>query len=129
MKENRFFVEGEGNVKYTYSNGHIANDPKLAVSYFIRALEKIPTLIENHEKRNIELSKELPVLQEIKNSVWRKEDELKELKSAVSTLERKIELSLKPIDKEEDKKGNTQKNNYRNNHAVESSGNKRKWNS
>jgi predicted nucleic acid-binding Zn-ribbon protein len=35
--------------------------------------------------------------------VWRKEDELKALKSELSTVNRKIELSLKPIDQSEDK--------------------------
>jgi hypothetical protein len=103
LKENRFFVEGEGHVKYAYNNGHIANDPKLAVNYFIHALERIPTLIENYQKKNVELSKDLPVLQEIAKSSWRKEDELKELKSELSALNRKIDLSLKPIDTSEDK--------------------------
>ena len=75
----------------------------MAVEYFIHALEKIPTLIETHEKKNAELSKEVPVLQGIKNTVWGKEDELKALKADVSALERKIELSLKPMDEGEDK--------------------------
>jgi hypothetical protein len=103
LKQNKFYIEGEGNIKYTYSNGHIANDPKLAVNYFIHALEKIPSLIENYEKKNAELSKDLPVLQEVKNSVWRKEDELKQLKADVAALERKIDLSLKPMDEGEER--------------------------
>jgi hypothetical protein len=37
FKQNRFFIEGERNIKYTYSNGNIANDPKLAVNYFLHA--------------------------------------------------------------------------------------------
>jgi len=103
LRENKFYVEGEGNIKYTYSNGHLANDPKLAVSYFINALEKIPTLIERYEKKNAELSKDLPVLQEVKNTAWRKESELKDLKTELAGLERKIEFSLKPIEQSEDK--------------------------
>jgi len=110
LKQNRFYIEGESNVKYTYNNGYIANDPKLAVEYFIHALEKIPTLIENHEKKNAELSKEVPVLQEIKKTFWAKEDELKALKADVAALERKIELSLKPIGEGEEKRENTQEN-------------------
>jgi N12 class adenine-specific DNA methylase len=103
LKENRFFIEGEGNVKYSYNNGHIANDPKLAVNYFLHALEKIPSLIEKYEKDNVTLSQDLPVLREIAQSVWKKEDELKTLKSELSALNRKIDLSLKPIDTGEDK--------------------------
>jgi hypothetical protein len=36
--------------------------------------------------------------------MWLKEDELKELKTELAALNRKIELSLKPIDESEDKK-------------------------
>jgi N12 class adenine-specific DNA methylase len=112
MKENRFFVEGEGNIKYSHNSGRIAGDPKLAVRFFIHALEKIPALIENHEKKNRELSKDLTVLQEIKNSVWRKENDLKELKSELSALDRKILLSLKPVDENKDKPDEEQENEY-----------------
>jgi hypothetical protein len=104
FRQNRFFVEGGGHVKYDYNNGTMANDPKLAVNYFIHALEKIPALIENHEKKIQDLSKDLPVLQEVANSSWRREDELKALKTESSALDRKIQLSLKPIDQSEDKK-------------------------
>jgi hypothetical protein len=100
MKENRFFVEGEGNNKYTYNNGQLATEPRLAVYSFLHALEKLPTLIENHDKKIAELSKDLPILQEIANSTWRREDELK---SELAALDRKIQLSLKPIDEGTDK--------------------------
>jgi hypothetical protein len=103
LKENRFFVEGEGNVKYTHNNGRMPADPKLAVNSFLHALEKIPTLIENHQKQNEKLQVDLPVLQEVVKSVWKKEDELKALKSELSALDRKIQLSLKPIDEGVDK--------------------------
>ena len=110
MKENRFFVEGEGNVKYSYNNGRMANDPKLAVNSFLHALEKIPGLIDSHEKKNIELSTDLPVLREIAGSSWRREEELKGLKAELSALERKIQLSLKPVDESEGKTEKTQMN-------------------
>jgi N12 class adenine-specific DNA methylase len=103
MKQNRFFVEGEGNIKYSHNNGHIANDPKLAVRYFLNALEKIPSLIEKYEKENEKISKDLPVLQEVVSSTWRKENELKDLKTELATLDRKIQLSLKPVEQSEDK--------------------------
>ncbi|GHV21034.1 hypothetical protein FACS189428_0880 [Clostridia bacterium] len=110
MKENRFFIEGEGHIKYNYNNGHIASDPKLAVNYFLHSLEKIPTLIENHLKQNEKLSIDLPVLQGIAQTTWRKEDELKQLKSELSALNRQIQLSLKPIDTGEDKPDKKQGN-------------------
>jgi hypothetical protein len=101
MKENKFYVEGEGNVKYTHNNGHIANNPKLAVSYFIHALEKIPSLIEKYRADTEKISKDIHVLQEVVNATWRKEDELKELKSEMAALDRKIKLSLKPLEQGE----------------------------
>jgi hypothetical protein len=98
LKQNRFYVEGDGNVKYAYNNGFIANDPKMATEYFLHALEKIPLLIETYEKKNAGLSRDLPVLQEVVSSSWKKEDELKRLKAEAAALERKIELALKPLD-------------------------------
>jgi len=103
MKENRFYIQGEGHVKYSYNNGRIANDPKLAVQSFLHALEKIPSLVEKYEKDNVKLSADLPVLKEIAQSTWRKENELKNLKTELAALDRKIQLSLKPVDAGEDK--------------------------
>ena len=62
---NKFMVEGLDGIKYTYNNGYIAKEPKLAVMNFINALERIPAMIEKREKENAELSKDIPVLQEI----------------------------------------------------------------
>jgi hypothetical protein len=48
MRENRFFIESEGNVKYSYNNGHIAGNPVLASQNFLKMLEKMPSLIETY---------------------------------------------------------------------------------
>ena len=48
--QNKFMVEGLDGLKYTFHNGYIAKDPKLAVMYFINALERIPGMIENGTK-------------------------------------------------------------------------------
>jgi hypothetical protein len=80
----------------------IAADLHLAVTNFIRALDKIPSLIEKYQTDTEKLSKDLPVLQEVVNSVWRKENDLKDLKTELAALDRKIQLSLKPIDQGED---------------------------
>lgn len=47
---NRFFVKGQESIYYTYNNGKLASDPKLACQNFINALERIPKVIESHEK-------------------------------------------------------------------------------
>jgi len=96
--DNRFVVEG--NYKYTYNNGHIAmSDPLLAAANFLNAHEKIPSVIAQYEKKSETLSKEIDQLTAIAAKTWKKEDELKQLKSDLSALERKIQLELAPPEK------------------------------
>jgi hypothetical protein len=59
--------------------------------------KKSPSLIEKYEKENEKISSDLPVLQEIVRSTWRRENELKDLKTKLAALDRKIQLSLKPV--------------------------------
>ena len=92
--DNRFFIQGQSGIKYTYNNGRIARDPKLASMNFLNALQKIPELIENHLVQNERLKKDIPVLEEVVGGKWRKEDELNKLKTELSALERKIKVSL-----------------------------------
>ena len=94
---NKFMVEGLDGIKYTYNNGYIAKEPKLAVMNFINALERIPAMIEKREKENAELSKDIPVLQEIVAATWPKEGEIKQLGEELASLNRKIQLTLKPV--------------------------------
>ena len=93
--DNRFVVEG--NYKYTYNNGHLAMaDPVAAARNFLNALERIPSIIDQYRAKNEVLEKEVPQLQEIAGKVWKKEDELKQLKSELAALDRKIQLELAP---------------------------------
>jgi len=61
---------------------------------FINSLERIPQTIEQYKKKNASLAKDIPLLKEIANKQWKKEDELKGLKSELATLDRKIQLKL-----------------------------------
>ena len=99
--QNKFMVEGLDGIKYTYNNGYIAKDPKLAVMNFINALERIPAMIEKREKENAELSKDIPVLQEIVAASWPKDAEIKRLNEELATLNRKIQLTIKPAGEHE----------------------------
>ena len=94
---NKFMVEGLDGIKYTYNNGYIAKEPKLAVMNFINALERIPAMIEKREKDNAELSKDFPVLREIVAATWPKDAEIKQLGEELASLNRKIQLTLKPV--------------------------------
>ena len=108
---NRFFIEGGSGIKYSYNNGKIANAPKLASQNFIKALERIPSLIEKHKNSSERAQKDMPILKEVVNGKWRKEDKLRGLKSELSALERKIQLSLAP--KSEEKETAISKKNHR----------------
>ncbi|MFV0268056.1 MAG: helicase-related protein, partial [Draconibacterium sp.] len=92
--DNRFFVQGQSGLKYTYNNGRVAKAPKPASMNFLNALHKIPELTEKHKARNERLNQDVPVLQEVVNRKWRKEGDLNKLKTELSALERKIRASL-----------------------------------
>ena len=93
--DNRFVVEG--NYKYTYNNGHLAMaDPLAAARNFLNAMERIPSIIDQYKAKNEVLEMEIPQLQEIAGKVWKKEEELKQLKSELAALDRKIQLELAP---------------------------------
>ncbi|MDV4070588.1 DNA methylase [Elizabethkingia anophelis] len=101
IRVNRFLVQGEGNIKYTYNNGIMAKDPETAAMNFLKALEKLQGYIEQEQKKIVELQKDLPVLREVVNGTWAKESKLSELKTELAAVERKIQLSIAPEPKDE----------------------------
>ncbi|MCU7567373.1 N-6 DNA methylase [Riemerella anatipestifer] len=94
IRQNRFFVKGEGGIRYTHNNGKLAQDSILASMSFIKALEKIPNLIQKREEELDKIDKDLPILQQVVNSKWSKEKELSELKNELASIERRIHLSI-----------------------------------
>lgn len=62
--------------------------------------------MEQYKTENAKLEKDLPTLREMAGGTWKKEEELKLLKSEVVGLERKIQLSLAPPRQSD--KGNTE---------------------
>ena len=106
--DNRFVIEGH--YKYKYNNGHLAMaDTHAAAVNFLNALERIPAIIKQYEEKNGVLEKEIPQLREIAGKTWKKEDELKQLKSELAALDRKIQLELAP--KREETPGQGQEQN------------------
>jgi N12 class adenine-specific DNA methylase len=94
FNDNRFFVVGDSGVKYNYNNGHLAVDPITASKNFINALDKIPSILEQYQEKNEKIKADIPILKEVVESSWKKEPELKELKSELAALERRIQLTL-----------------------------------
>ena len=108
--DNRFVVEGH--YKYQYNNGHLAkSDPIAAANNFVNALQKIQGYIEQYDSRCRTLEKEIPQLQEIASKVWKREDELKSLKTDLAALDRKIQLELAPQVEKESKEENKEETN------------------
>ena len=118
---NRFFVKGQESIYYTYNNGKLATDPKLACQNFVNALERIPKVIESHEKEMAKVVANKEVYTNIANSSWKKEDELRSLKSEAAELDRKIALTLAPLDEEKDEteEKEQEENLPNNNYSVE----------
>ena len=99
FRDNRFVVAG--NYRYRYNNGHLAMaDTHAAAMNFLNALEKIPSVIDQYKAKNEALEQEIPQLREIAGKTWKKEDELKQLKSELAALDRKIQLELAPKQEE-----------------------------
>lgn len=92
---NKFKVEGLDGMKYSYNNGNIAADPKLACENFIKALDTMPAkLIAKYTARNEELTSDLPILEDLINSSWTKDKELQALREEMTALNRKIERDI-----------------------------------
>jgi hypothetical protein len=102
--QNRFVVEG--NYKYKFNNGFIAmSDTHAACMNFVNALEKIPGIIAQYEEHTAKLKADVPQLEAIVAKQWGKEDELKQLKSDLAALDRKITVALAP---KQDENGGTE---------------------
>ena len=106
--QNRFSIKG--NYKYTHNHGQIAKaDKEAAARNFLRALEHIPQTIAQYNARIEEQEQKVAQMQPIVAKEWKKEDELKGLKSELAALDRKIQLYLAPPapDSAEQKETNT----------------------
>lgn len=110
LAHNRFFVRGEGQILYNYNYGSLAADPKTASMNFLNALDSMPKLLEKYQQDTDKRMQDVPVLRQVVEGVWSKENDLKDLKTELIALERKIELSLKPIEQSEGQENTSEKN-------------------
>ena len=86
------------------------SDTHAACMNFVNALEKIPGIIAQYEERTARLKADVPQLEAIVAKQWGNEDELKQLKSQLAALDRKITAALAPKKEEEDVEENKQVN-------------------
>ena len=93
--ENRFSVQGC--YTYRFNNGQMAmKDKDAAATHFLRALEKIPEYIAQYKTRIESQERDLRQLMPTVNKEWKKEAELRDLKTELAALDRKITLDLAP---------------------------------
>ena len=78
------------------------SDTHAACMNFVNALEKIPSIIAQYEERTAKLKADVPTLEGIMSKKWGKEDELKQLKSDLAALDRKIQAEIAPKHEEAD---------------------------
>lgn len=104
------------------------SDTHAACMNFVNALEKIPGIIAQYEERTAKLKADVPQLEAIISKPWGKEDELKQLKSDLAALDRKITAALAPKKEEQDGEEVKRDNQSQQSHQVEaptqSNGNK-----
>lgn len=100
MLHNRIYVRGEGGYLYQYNYGNLAGDPRTAAMNPLNALGTIESVLKKLKKDYAECIKDIPQLEAIINSSWRKEADLAALKAEMESLDRRIQLSLKPISEE-----------------------------
>jgi N12 class adenine-specific DNA methylase len=104
--QNRFYIRGEGEYLHHYNHGNLAADPRLAAQNFINALATIEPTLEKFRGEKAKLEKDVPILKEVVEGTWRKEPELNALRAELTDLDRKIQLSLKPIEQDEEQPEN-----------------------
>jgi len=80
---------------YKHNHGRIASsDPKLCANFALNALNKIPDEVKHHQQK-LDVAKErVDTLSKIIGGIWKKEDELKNLKDERNLLELKIQKDI-----------------------------------
>jgi len=81
----------ESGIKYLWNHGIPNTDnPKLAARYFLNAIDRVTHLTEKYGKEIADLDKEIPVVRQLTQRTFDKENELSELKTELRRLEKEI---------------------------------------
>jgi hypothetical protein len=94
--QNVFFAQSKATgIKYTWNQGHINIDnPKLATRHFLNCIDRVTALKEKYESNLKELEHNIPMLEQLVNKPFGKENELVQLKKDVANLEREITIKI-----------------------------------
>lgn len=98
---NRFFVDSGKGILYSHNHGSLSEKPETVTQMFIRAVDKIPALVDHYLNKIKEAEKDMPVLEEIIRTEWDRGQELENLQNEAAALDRKIQLEINQIDEQE----------------------------
>ncbi|MEO6685507.1 MAG: hypothetical protein ABIN24_06060 [Dyadobacter sp.] len=93
---NSLYAQREGSeIKYTFNKGHPnTENPKLTARYFLNAIDRVTSAREQTQKQLDELDKSIPGLEKLSKKPFEKDQELAELKTQLSNLEREIAIRI-----------------------------------
>ena len=96
-KVNAFIVKGD-TLTYTHNNGYLSGKtPDVAARQFVRALEKLPALLEHQRDKVENLIRQQTLLTDMAAKPWGKSTKLQELKLEL----RQVETRLQSVGQEE----------------------------
>ena len=97
QSQNDLYAESPASgIKYLWNHGIPNTDqPKLAARYFINAIDRVVQLTEKYGKELAELDKEIPVVRQLTQRTFEKEEELATLKAELKRLEKEISDKIK----------------------------------
>jgi len=92
QSQNDLYAESpESGIKYLWNHGIPNTDnPKLAARYFLNAIDRVVQLTEKYGKELAEFDKEIPVVRQLTQRTFEKEEELVNLKAELKRLEKEI---------------------------------------
>jgi hypothetical protein len=92
QSQNDLYAESpESGIKYLWNHGIPNTDnPKLAARYFLNAIDRVVQLTEKYGKELAETEKEIPVVRNLTQRTFEKEEELANLKVELKRLEKEI---------------------------------------
>jgi len=104
-KANAFIVRGD-NLTYSHNNGYLAGrTPEVAARQFVRALERIPSLLTQQQEKITNLTQQQKLLTDMVTKPWGKSEKLRELKSEL----RQVESRLQTMGQEHEPKSEPKK--------------------
>ncbi len=107
---NSLYAERAGGmVKYVFNSGAPNTDnPKLAARYFLNAIDKVDGQVEKYAKELQENGEQLPQLRAMLDKPFENEKELRQMKTALASLEREIAVKIQAKQEAERQQHNEQ---------------------